>query len=850
MRQPVSRIAFDRRRGFLGVHLQEGAPFIDAAWNEGADITWGLLRDAIIAGDIEGTSGRELRIAPVIKDPEASQPLVVDGAADGPRERLRNLMVCGTSADGSVPPHPFYCYGLPVLWNKDIAIDQQGIRRDFRSDVSDAAIPTGGTWLDLLEDHVPYEIFLRARVETFDGLDDPFLDDPGLGAVRGTFRKRVSSEVRIRKLGAPRSRGATNVRLSVDGSYLSDQNVLYRVELDSSTGTSAFPAASVLWDPDAAATVARVVSTSAEGARDVQVDTTEGFASGFVRFEGPEIGPALYRVTQAPDQESTAIRVTRHRCDRRELSLVGWQQIGPCEGVPADRFRATFVVPARVQKGDLLSDLPRELELAWDAAKVAAEPRRGPDPDVVELTLERAAPGDAGSRALSTGDWRPLHPARSASDGTVSAQFVLSPPIQSGDIVTALPPPLGTPDTGPWVVSAVTPDPVAGGPVTIAFGPAGLAQPLRTLDRERRVVLRKPAHPFDPSVEVDDRSDWEVGMRVRIQRADDPDGTSSELAETRTVVRIEQARRARQAGQLVQDASRPLEPGEWRRPGDTRPYTMIVRFDQSLSHDHAADVTEVVPENLIRVRRFAGHDCRLDIDRIDPPHQGVASISGFTVGKELGGGLSLHLTIEKSDGEVEIERGHGWHFAARGDGFVETRMFAGVEDEPACEVPLAQLIVTPEHYELTDLRPLPAAAALHDELARIEAAAVTMAEQLEDAALTQLLGEIAALARHPRVQRRLVQRLHELAGTRHPKLHASPLCKPWLERLRLALDGAPGWASSPPVTEPMRRQVATIAFALGGLAYAASIEHPPLTRSAADKPDQPEPPAPPAEAKS
>src|SRR5262249_27531158 len=151
-------------------------------------------------------------------------------------------------------------------------------------------IPPNGTWIDLLQD-LPYEVFLRARVAVLDRLDDPFLDDPGLpSAGAGTFRKRVIGEVRVRKLGSGRPPAASNVRLSVDGTYLSDLNALYRVELDAFTGTLGLPAASVLWDPDGAAVVTRVVDTAKERARQVFVDTTEGFESGLVRFEGAGIG--------------------------------------------------------------------------------------------------------------------------------------------------------------------------------------------------------------------------------------------------------------------------------------------------------------------------------------------------------------------------------------------------------------------------------------------------------------------------------------------------------------------------------------------------------------------------------
>lgn len=853
MRQPVSRIAFDPRRGFLGLHLQEGAPFVDSAWNESADITWGLLRDAIVAADIAGTTGCELAIEPVFDDAgPAGDSDLTGGPPEGARRRLRNLVVRGTTSDGSAPPRPFYCQGLPVRWCKDVQIDHQDIAAEFRAEATDrAANPATGTWIDLLEPGAPYEIYVRARVETFDGIDDPFLDDPGLDAGPGTFRKRVVAEVRIRKASAPRRRPASNVRLSVDGAYRSDDNVLYRVELDSFTGSQAYPAASVLWDPDAAATVARVVCSAAEGDRLIQLDDTEGFASGFVRFEGPGIGPALYRVSKAAGQETTAICVTRHRCDRRERSLATWQQLGPCDGDPANRFHATFTVPGRVQKGDILSGLPHALGLDWEAARVIEAPVRTPDPGAIKLLLVEAAAAEIGDHALVITDWQVIAPAIVVADGTFSALLVPSLAIERGDVITALPRTLGTPDIGSWVVLAVSPQvPVPGAPVTIAFGRAGLAQRLDTLDTARRVRLLAPARPFDTTVEVDDCAGWDAGMRIRIQRARDDDASASEAAETRTVVRIERAPRVPRRPLLAQARSRKKE--------TVSPGRMLVRFDQPLSYDHPAEVTELVPERTIRARRFAGHDCRLDIESIDAAHGELASLSSFAVGTEIGAGLSLHLTIDRSEGGVHIERGQGWQFAARSDGFVETRMFASVDDEPACEAPLAQLIVDAEHYELIDLRPLPAAAALHEELARIEAAAIAIATQLGPVPAAQLLDEVAKLSRHPRIQRQLVRRLRELTRSHPPSLDASPACAAWLDRLRHAIDAVRAWESASSRVEPTRREVAMIAFALGGLAFAASAERP--AEPAAQEPSlaaaiapappashEPEPPAPPAE---
>src|SRR5262249_21343770 len=155
-----------------------------------------------------------------------------------------------------------------------------------------------------------------------------------------------------------------------------------------------------------------------------------------------------------------------------------------------------------------------------------------------------------------------------------------------------------------------------------------------------------------------------------------------------------------------------------RAPGELPQRAMHVRLDQQLSYDHSDTDTDVIPERPIRVRRFAGHDCRLGIDIVDPGHDGAASIANFSSNLALPGGLLLHLTAEVTDGEPRVARGDGWHFAARSDGYVDPRLFAPVEEPPASEVALARLMMHAHGHDLVDLRPVPAALAVDDELAR------------------------------------------------------------------------------------------------------------------------------------
>jgi hypothetical protein len=166
MRQPVSRNSFDRLHGYLGVHLQEGAPFVDAFWNEAIDVQWSLLRDAIRDAGLEGTAGLELRIDP----------------ADGERG--------GFVARGG--PGRFYCGGLPVLWPSSRSIAVPSLPPPPEAAEGHHEGRDGGR---------PPMIYLEAWVGVVDSLDLPDLDDPGLGTERGTFRTIVRSQIHV---GHPR----------------------------------------------------------------------------------------------------------------------------------------------------------------------------------------------------------------------------------------------------------------------------------------------------------------------------------------------------------------------------------------------------------------------------------------------------------------------------------------------------------------------------------------------------------------------------------------------------------------------------------------------------------------------
>jgi hypothetical protein len=153
-------------------------------------------------------------------------------------------------------------------------------------------------------------------------------------------------------------------------------------------------------------------------------------------------------------------------------------------------------------------------------------------------------------------------------------------------------------------------------------------------------------------------------------------------------------------------------------------------------------------------------------------------------------------------------------------------MYAPVEDPPASELALAQLTINAEGYALIDLRPVPAALAIDDELARIGAAATALAESLGNDPAVKLVAEIARLTAYPRVQPQLLLRLEQLVVAQHSKLYLSPPCRAWLDRLARAVNDVTPGDDASGGSAPTRRQIAAIGFAIGGLAYVSEVKKP------------------------
>jgi hypothetical protein len=699
MKQPVSRTSFDRLRGYLGVYLQEGAPFVDAPWNESSDIHAALLREAVEDAGLEGAAGDELRIDPI---------------PDEEGQALRNLVIRG--GEGR-----FYCGGLPVRWPESRSIDAQDI---FQG-------PLARPWLEGRDGDASYTIYLEAWLEAVDALDRPDLDDPGLGAERGSFRTRVGARVRVSEAMPRHER--SNVRLTVHGSYVSSSNVLYHVELlDLVTGPDDKPAASLLWDTAAASVAARVTERAEANATKVTLSTTEGFSrDSYVRFEGPGVDATVYRVIA---RDAATITIEGHACGAPDVSMADCADLRFVD--QGNRWEVEVEddgegsLRAAIPPGSRVKDLPRNLKTPVGASQ-----------------------------------WRVIRAERGSRHDR--STFLLE---QNG-LVAAL---------EPWA-------------------------------EEHASELVLPAHPFHTCIEVEEHPAWVEGMRLRIhaavksgaQRRSELEWTHTEAGpdckpggetvtsyEDRTVARIIRHPRPHHHHPDGEEAERRadrLHPSGGSPHHAHRP-TMTLRLDRPLSFEHAAgDV--VVPERLIRARRYEGHACSVHIDTVDPAFQptrkhpeGPYSLGGSFV---LPTGLSLRLSVVAPE-EPKVVRGDGWTFAARAGGWVEAPVFAPAQNVPRGFAPLAELRLLGEGgYELIDIRPVPAPRAHHGWLAIIADAADEIAAQLPDTGASAIAQQIAKLARYPRAQRRLVDSI--VALTDQPEdLNRSRACERALNALREA----------------------------------------------------------------
>ena len=361
MKQPISRNLYKRHNGVLAVYLQDGAPLTDAVWNEAADTGWSSLRDAIVADGLRGTAGRELLVAPTY---DAS-------------DKLTGFVLRGG-------PNRFYCDGIPIAWPRDVAYGDQPC---------DCAIaPFSALHADTSTR--PLVVWLETRIVLLDELDTPDLRDPAVQSDRGAFRRTVETCVRVAPVNAitPRVAAlllaadgvaehvdlkvlpipvpATTVRLTVQGAYDGEENVHYRVELVKHRGTfdKYTYAVELLWDDRNASTVTRLVSDADQYARSIDVQSSEGFATGdFLRLEGDGVDGQIYEVT---DVDGSRLSIRRSLCcdvtSLVETAIVAYT----VDGNPDDPRTLKLTLTLSRQRAFVVGDLVTGLVKSKEAAAI------------------------------------------------------------------------------------------------------------------------------------------------------------------------------------------------------------------------------------------------------------------------------------------------------------------------------------------------------------------------------------------------------------------------------------------------------------------------------------------------
>ncbi|MCG8420087.1 MAG: hypothetical protein MJE77_19330, partial [Proteobacteria bacterium] len=673
MKQPVSNNSFKPRRGYLGVFLHEGGPITDALWNENSDIQWTMVRWLALDAGLAGTTGDEFKIVEV-----------------GDHAN-RNLLIKGG-------PGRFYCNGLPILWPYDRLIDSQGecceplITHRYGEPVipapphddsaqSDEVVvkpdhpcappddPYGASWTDDLRPGKYYYVYLDAWVDTVDALDTPFLDDPGICCEpgRGSFRKVVRSCVRLAEVGeydepidydgiAPTLEyvlpglDTTNLELTIEGTYQSDRNVFYAVELVSLSDNpgDGKKCAQVLWDDAGGAVVSVVTKAAEQYSYSVELQSTRGFEVGHrVRFDGCGISKTIYRVTGVDGER---IKICRDPLGVVPRSLAG------CEPVTWEKdpnypvaYKLTVKAPCKpdgvaIEVGDLVVDVPMTDAHSdcvwWVATSQCCDHYKHtedelPCCDKSQITFTLVLDG--------------LTDALDPWDKTRAARLMTQAHPFSYCVVVE--------DRPDWT--------------------------------EGMRVLISARDPGSDAKTTDPKTDQSVSPDLCL-----PGDDRIRSPEVRTITKIVRTWR-----------KNPCDNGN----GDKVP-VMIVRLDEPLSYEHTVCLDTLTPARLIRAQRFAGHDYCVHIGSVNRNETsgGPCCLSGAL---KLPSGLELFLTTPLADDDVEpvVVPGDGWRFAARGSGWVDRRVFAPVDPRYRCRTPLASFYWHEENKftDLTDLRPVP-----------------------------------------------------------------------------------------------------------------------------------------------
>ncbi|WAS94838.1 hypothetical protein [Nannocystis punicea] len=590
-------------------------------------------------------------------------------------------------------PAQFYCGGLPVSWPEDVSFDRQS---GWCSEPAATAV------LDANQTE-PVIVWVESRVETVDETDVPGFRDPALQSDRGSFRQVVRSRVKLAAASAVPERLAEPLR-------------------------SLPPVAELLpdlphdrWRPT---NVRLTVQGSYDGDENVHYHVElVGEAERFDRHTAAvevlwDDRAASTVTTLAADVEQLAQEI--EVVDATGFEAGDYVRI-EAEGVDGQIYRITQVEERKLKLDRVSCAAPVSLR---DAVIVDYEVRGRPEVPT-ELVITMTTMGDC---IASPGDL--VHELMRSEGGRK---------IPFGDAV--------------WQVERVISSEVEH-EVTLVLKPHfGITQALQRRGEAR--PLMSHARILDNCVVVEEAACWQPGMQVWISgrrvevAADDP------CAKPRADV----------DDQACWPAREPLYCEEehtiaWiERCGESveccgeNHKTMTLRLARPLSADHRRCCDEVRPIRPIKVRRYAGYQCRARLHAVWPCCPETGGVCCLKCSISLGSGLEVVLTYRGMT-VPRFEPGDSWSFAARVGGWYESRVFAAPDEMATAMCPLALIVPGDQErpHQFYDLRPTPAAFDPSPLLEQIRLASAELAEYFYEGYSTEWLRQAAHLARYSRVQ--------------------------------------------------------------------------------------------------
>ncbi len=591
-------------------------------------------------------------------------------------------------------PGRFYCEGIPISWPRDVAYGNQPCGCE--------KVSLGG--LLAPDQTLPLVVWLETRVEMLDETDLPEYRDPAVQSDRGSFRRVVESCVRIATI----------------------QGVTPRI-------------ADLLWVTDGVKqhidTALLPKSMSPSNVKLTVQGAYNGEENVHYRVELVKDRGKFDKYTHAVEllwDDRNASTVTRLVSDADKFALS--IEVQNSEGFePGDHLRL---------EGDGVDGQIYEVTEV-DGPRLSI--RRSTCCTVVSLAeaVLAASPTIVGDPA-------------DATSLELVVTFTGKPKVEVDDIVKDFGKTADAEATIPFNDQVWRVEQKHYGPgqdeVTLHLRPHfGLSEALSPWGEP--LTLMQHAQIHEHCVAVEAAACWQPGMRVRISgkprktngdpcwRLEDDDEAHECWPsrdplfkdEDRTITWIERCRKQVECCRESHE-------------------TMTLRLDIPLSADHSKCCDDVRPERVIKVRRYAGHECFAKLRAVWPCCSDTGGVCCMRPSFTLPSGLEVVLTY-RGGTAPKYTPGEWWSFAARVGGWYEMRVFADPRDSLRGASLLA-LILPPSEpipHQFIDLRPVPAMFDQAGLLAEIGSASAELAEYFAGKAQSRF-DRAAVLAAFPRLQ--------------------------------------------------------------------------------------------------